>query len=98
MVMFKAKEMPKTVPVADGDDVEKRPENVLINVLKEQDYPETTQKTTRKKLPRKNYPENNRLRRKHFLKSVLSRANEWEEFVKKKTFEHTIEKKRIFAE
>ena len=57
MVMFKAKEMPKTVPVADGDDVEKRPENVLINVLKEQDYPETTQKTTQKttreKLPGK---------------------------------------------
>lgn len=34
MVMFKAKEMPKTVPVADGDDVEKRPE--------------TTEKTTEK--------------------------------------------------
>ena len=35
MVMFKAKEMPINVSMTNGDGIEKCPDNVLINVLKE---------------------------------------------------------------
>lgn len=33
-----------------------------------------------------------------FMENISSRANEWDKYVKKKTFDYAIDKKRIFAE